>query len=482
MLSSLRLLSPSTVAEAGSELRRLGDAAKVYAGGAELLLLMRHGLVEADYLVDVKGIPELGAITPNGASLRIGATVSHRRLETDPLIRQRLPMLADAEAHVGNIRVRCQGTLGGNLCFADPHADPPTALLVYGASVTLGGRDGTRSLPLDKFLVGTYDTAIDADELLTAVDVPLLPPGWGAGFRRVERFYRPTANVAVAAKVEDGYIGDVRLGVGCVGPKAMRLPELEERLRGLTRADAQEAIAASKAYLAEKLEPVGDLLGSAEYKVAVTAVLLQRALEDAAEEGSRRQAGGGAEGPDRAQGDVVPAEGVSQIRSPRTATPDALDITVEINSQDWSGAVAVEETLLDFVRGRLALTGTKRGCESEVCGACTVLVDGDPISSCTYLAFEVDGRAVTTIEGLAVAERLHPLQEAFVRNVAAQCGYCTPGQLMAAAALLEVNPSPTYEQMAHWLTGNICRCGCYPSIAASIREAAEELGAKVRSS
>ncbi|HZT07751.1 MAG TPA: (2Fe-2S)-binding protein [Chloroflexota bacterium] len=156
-------------------------------------------------------------------------------------------------------------------------------------------------------------------------------------------------------------------------------------------------------------------------------------------------------------------------------TLETARVNVTVNGVPWSGDVPVEEVLLDFLRDRVGLTGTKRGCESEVCGACTVLVDGGVVSACNFLAFEVDGRSVTTVEGLARGGELHPLQKAFIRNVAAQCGYCTPGQLMAAAALLSANPSPTYDEIAHWLIGNICRCGCYPAIATSIQEAAAEL-------
>jgi len=151
----------------------------------------------------------------------------------------------------------------------------------------------------------------------------------------------------------------------------------------------------------------------------------------------------------------------------------SVPLSVTINGQDWSGEVAVETTLLELIRERMQLTGTKRSCESEVCGACTVLIDGQPISSCSYLAFEANGKQVLTVEGLANGDQLHPLQEAFVRNVGAQCGYCTPGQLMAAYALLQVNPKPTYQEAAEWMSGNICRCGCYPAILRSILEAAE---------
>ena len=151
-----------------------------------------------------------------------------------------------------------------------------------------------------------------------------------------------------------------------------------------------------------------------------------------------------------------------------------FNLTLTVNGKHWYGEVPIEETLLELLRNRLRLTGTKRSCESEVCGACTVLVDNRPVSSCTYLAFEAHEKSVLTIEGVARGEQLDPLQEAFIRNIGAQCGYCTPGQIIAAKALLMANPHPTREQIAEWLSGNICRCGAYGAIAQSILEAAQE--------
>ncbi len=159
---------------------------------------------------------------------------------------------------------------------------------------------------------------------------------------------------------------------------------------------------------------------------------------------------------------------------PVLRTLQTVPLTVTVNGKAWNGEVPVEEVLLDFLRYRLGLTGAKRSCESEVCGACTVVVDGSPVSSCTYLAWEARGKAVVTLEGLAQEGRLDPLQERFMSNLGFQCGYCTSGQIMAAKALLLENPSPTYEQIAQWLKGNVCRCGCYPAIAQSILEAARE--------
>ena len=152
-------------------------------------------------------------------------------------------------------------------------------------------------------------------------------------------------------------------------------------------------------------------------------------------------------------------------------TLQTIAVQLSVNGQVWNGEVPVEEVLLETLRGRLGLTGTKRSCESEVCGACTVLVDGQPVSSCTYLSFEAEGKQVLTVEGLADGDRLDPLQEAFIRNVGAQCGYCTPGQLMAAKALLLRQPHPSHDEMVEWMSGNICRCGCYVAIAQSIMEA-----------
>jgi len=151
-----------------------------------------------------------------------------------------------------------------------------------------------------------------------------------------------------------------------------------------------------------------------------------------------------------------------------------FNLSFTVNGKRWAGEVPVEETLLELLRIRLRLTGTKRSCESEVCGACTVLVNNRPVSSCNYLAFEAQEKSVLTIEGLANGEQLDPLQEAFIRNIGAQCGYCTPGQIMAAKGLLSENPAPTREEIAEWLSGNICRCGAYGAIAKSILEAAQE--------
>jgi carbon-monoxide dehydrogenase small subunit len=133
-------------------------------------------------------------------------------------------------------------------------------------------------------------------------------------------------------------------------------------------------------------------------------------------------------------------------------------------------------TLLQMLREELALTGTKNGCEAGECGACTVLVNGEPVNSCMMLAVEADGREILTVEGLAPEGRLSPLQQAFVEHNAVQCGFCTPGMLMSAQALLQRNPSPTEAEIKEALVGNLCRCTGYVRIVQAVQTAAADLG------
>src|SRR4249920_2929765 len=248
MLGSLQLLQPTTVDEASGALRDFAERGKVYAGGAELLLLMRHGLLQAEILVDVKKIERLHGITWNDGVLSVGACVTHYTLETHPLVRAHAPSFAYAESQVANVRVRNQGTLGGNLCFNDPHSDPGTVLLVHNASVTLGSQRGERQLPLHDFFLDVYETALEPDELILDVQIPSLPSGMISTYLRLHRFQRPTLGVAAAVKMNHGTIAESRLAVGCVGPKAQRLTELETKIDGSSISEAKRIFAEQKTY------------------------------------------------------------------------------------------------------------------------------------------------------------------------------------------------------------------------------------------
>ena len=151
---------------------------------------------------------------------------------------------------------------------------------------------------------------------------------------------------------------------------------------------------------------------------------------------------------------------------------ETLPVTIVVNRREHRLLIEPRETLADVLRDRLGLTGTKVSCDAQVCGACTVLVDDLPVSACTFLAAIADGRTVRTVEGLATDGRLSPLQEAFLEHAAFQCGFCTPGMLMAATALLEENPRVSAGDIVEGLEGNLCRCTGYASIIAAVLAAA----------
>ncbi|HZD17652.1 MAG TPA: (2Fe-2S)-binding protein [Actinomycetota bacterium] len=150
-------------------------------------------------------------------------------------------------------------------------------------------------------------------------------------------------------------------------------------------------------------------------------------------------------------------------------------VSVTVNGVAREADVEPRTLLVYFLRETLGLTGTNVGCDTSSCGSCTILVDGESVKSCTMLAVQADGRELTTIEGMATDGQLHPLQEAFHRNHGLQCGYCTPGMVMAAASFLQENPSPTDAQVREALEGNLCRCTGYQNIVRSILDAAQQM-------
>ena len=161
----------------------------------------------------------------------------------------------------------------------------------------------------------------------------------------------------------------------------------------------------------------------------------------------------------------------------RPAGPETTAIRLTLNGRERSIEVAPWTTLLDALREGLALTGTKKGCDHGQCGACTVIADGRRINSCLALAIMKDGATITTVEGLAddATGALHPVQQAFVDHDAFQCGYCTPGQICSAVALIDEGHAGSVAEIREWMSGNICRCGAYPNIVAAVEQAAEVL-------
>ncbi len=277
-LSPFELHRPTTVAEACGLLRDLGPDALPYCGGTELLLIAKLGLTDFSDLVDLKGISELSGISVNGG-LRIGAATTHREIERSSLVRESWPSLAEMERRVGNIRVRNVGTIGGNLCFADPHSDPATYLLAAGGSLmTSSGRQ----IPVDEFTRGPYETALEPAELLVAIEVPALPARSALVHRKLAFHERPAITVAVCVSVQDGAVSAARVAVGSVGVAAQRLVRVEESLVGMDAgAPRDEALSLCAETAATEASPVEDSNGSVDYKRQLVRVLTARCVRDA---------------------------------------------------------------------------------------------------------------------------------------------------------------------------------------------------------
>jgi xanthine dehydrogenase YagT iron-sulfur-binding subunit len=169
------------------------------------------------------------------------------------------------------------------------------------------------------------------------------------------------------------------------------------------------------------------------------------------------------------------AQDAIETKKGRVPVYDKKRIALTVNGVPRTVDVAANDTLLDVLRNRLDLTGAKNICDRGECGGCTVLLDGAPVYSCMYLAIRADGRQVTTVEGLARGDKLHPVQEAFIEEDGYQCGFCTPGFIMTAAAFLEKNPAPTPDEIKWALSGNLCRCGNYVKITKAVAAAASKM-------
>ncbi len=486
---------PTTIDQAVELLERLsvdGSEVKVIAGGQSLVPLLNFRLARPDHLVDLAGIEELHRLTPSQRGLTVGAMVRQRdlldHLAGDGADRQRNHPLALVEAalgHIGHGHIRNRGTVGGSLAHADPAAELPAVALALDGELTVTGPRSRRTLTAEAFLEGWFTTALDDDELLVALHLPHPAPTddhrveWG--FEELAHRHGDFATVLAATVVRrdgDGRAVEARVALGGVGATAVRARSAEAALNGSSGDEAfDEAATAART----GVEPVGDLHADAHYRSELVEVLVGRALR-----AGRARAMAAIEAaddrPTRPLQLVDPIEPEGDRRPPTPEPPPTTTLAparpvghVRVNETPVSlEGVPHRRLLADLLRDDCDLTGTHLGCEHGVCGACTVLLDDEPVRSCLLLAHQADGRRVTTIEALGTPDDLHPLQEAFRTHHGLQCGFCTPGMVLTALDLLRRHPDPDEDTIRHELSGNLCRCTGYVKIVEAVRAAADE--------
>ena len=283
MIHDFTYLKPGNVQEALTMLAQYQENGKIICGGQSLLIVMRQGLVVTEYLIDIKGLKELDYLTYDPqAGLMIGAATTHRAIEKSALIKQKYPVLAGMEERLASIQVRNWGTIGGNLAHADAAGDPAPVLIALKAAVTVGSSAGKRTMQLEEFFTGLFETALAPDEMLLEVLVPPPPVKTAAAYRKFNLLESDQGIVAVAASVSvngNGTCKDARIVLGNAAPVPLRAQKAEQVLIGNKLDDGLLEKAGETAGV--EAEPVADIHASEDYRRHLIAVLTRRMVQEA---------------------------------------------------------------------------------------------------------------------------------------------------------------------------------------------------------
>jgi xanthine dehydrogenase iron-sulfur cluster and FAD-binding subunit A len=460
--------SVSSLLEALELLSEYGERARIIAGGTDILIEMERGQrPQVDVLIDITRVPGLDKISLRGDDIRLGPLVTHNHIVDSSLVVERALPLAQACWEVGAPQIRNRATISGNLITASPANDTITPLMALNAEVTLTSLNGERTMSLVAFYTGVRRTVMRSDEILTAITFPALAKNERGifiklGLRRAQAI--SVINVAVILSFEDEKVSHATITLGSVAPTIIHAPVAERALVG--KKLTPDVIANAARLAAATPEPIDDIRGTAAYRVEMVRVLVSRALRALA---AKMEAENWPKNPPMLWGanKAIVKTGLNQKLEHQNTEP----IETTVNGQRMSIAAGQDKTLLRFLRDDVGLPGTKEGCAEGECGACTIFLDGAAVMSCMVAAPRARGAEIVTVEGLASGGSLHPIQQAFIDRSAVQCGYCTPGFLMAGAKLLEECPDPTPEQIQQSITGNLCRCTGYYNIIRAFEEA-----------
>lgn len=448
-------LQPTSLIETLELLQQYGSEARLIAGGTDVLVELQRGVKPTNTLIDITALPDLNYVRHHEQVLTIGALATHNDILKSPLCQQYALPLVQACQEVGAPQIRTRATVAGNLITASPANDTITPLLALDAELVLANVAGERVIPLRQFYQGVRRTQLRANELLREIRIPIASTEQRRlflklGLRRAQAI--SVVNVALVLSFSDEMIADARITVGCVAPTVIFATSVESFLRG-KRLDTEVCQEAAQ-LLAQDIAPIDDIRASASYRLHSLINLLAHGLQRLASENKTTH-------------EISPRPILLEVADTQQAHKQAPFngcIETAINGQTYQFAQAQQKTLLNLLREDAELTGSKEGCAEGECGACTVWLNGKAVMSCLVPAVQAHHATITTIEGLATPERLHPLQQAFIDCAAVQCGFCIPGMLMAGAKLLDECPQPNEEQMRTALSGNICRCTGYRKI------------------
>jgi aerobic carbon-monoxide dehydrogenase medium subunit len=276
--------APTSLDEALSLLQQHGDDARVIAGGTALVIMMKQRLVRPELLVSLRRVAELEKLSATNGSLHLGATTTHRAVETSPVVKERWPLLAENFHHIATVRIRNMSTVGGGLVHGDPNQDPPPALIVLDAKAKLRSAQGEREIPLQQLFLDYYETDVKPGEILTEVIVPEQPAGAGWSWKKfLPRTADDYATVSVACllTLEKGTkrCQDVRIALGSAGTTPVRADAAEAALRGQDL--TPERLAEAARQVEGQVDPISDFRGSSDYKREMAVVWTRRALEEA---------------------------------------------------------------------------------------------------------------------------------------------------------------------------------------------------------
>lgn len=463
--------SVSRVEEALALLDQHRQKARIVAGGTDLIIEMERGQhPHLGILIDITRVKGLDDICLRDGMIRLGPLATHNHVLGSALIRQRGLPLAQASWEVGAPQIRNRATVAGNLITASPANDTITPLIALGAELRLSSLDGDRRLALEDFYTGFRQTDLRPNEMLSAIAFPAMNDNQRGlflklGLRRAQAISVVDAAIVLSLE-DDGTVTDARIALGSVAPTIVRAPAAEAFLarKRLTPANIAEA----GRLAAESVTPIDDVRGSAEYRSEMVKVLLARGLRQLARD--PRDTGLPSNPPMLwGKNEAKVKTGLPAQLAHRPDTP----IECTVNQQKVLVRSGQRKSLLHWLRDDVKLPGAKEGCAEGECGACTVFLDDVAVMACMVHAPRAHGAEIVTVEGLTQSGALHPIQSAFIDEAAVQCGYCTPGLLMAGAKLLEEMDAPSRDQINYSISGNLCRCTGYYKIVKAFEEASK---------